>query len=147
MAVLDAGLVEDFPNLDADALREVTETALENEQLNNFLNMAYYHTRVLEGKLGACGGRGQEELIVKFLAAHFLTTREQQPMSESSGEWSVRYRGHIRGAGLESSLYGQQAIVLDCSRTLANQVTGLQKATLESVTYYDIHKPPRKAVL
>lgn len=139
MATLDAGLVSRFPNLDADALKEIIDTDLPDSDISNFLNMAYYVTRPLVGELGACGGNSAEETIVKVLAAHYLTMYQQQPMRMSSGEWSVTYRGSASGLGLKASLYGQQALTMDCSGTLAKVTSSEKKASLRSVTYYDMN--------
>lgn len=138
MAVLDSDLESRFPSLDADALKEITETDLTDDALNNFLNIAFYMTRPLAGELGACGGINAEEMIVKFMAAHLLTAFEQQPVYESVNEWSARYRG-ADGEGIKSSTYGQQALAIDCSGILAGKAMGLRDATLRTITYYDIN--------
>jgi hypothetical protein len=138
MATLNNGLVARFPDLDADALKEIIDTDLPDITLNNFLNAAYFVTRPLAGNLGQCGGKDAEEVIVKFMAAHLWTAYEQQPVYESVAEWSARYRG-ADGAGIESSTYGQQALALDCSGTLAENAAGLREAMLETITYNDIN--------
>jgi hypothetical protein len=140
MASLNSDLVARFPDLDADALKEIIETDLPDTDLNNFLNMGFFATRPLAGDLGNCGGKNAEEMIVKLMAAHFLTAYEQQPVYESIAEWSIRYRGE-GGTGLNASLYGQQAVVMDCSGTLAKQAAGLRPVTLEAITYNDINDP------
>jgi len=146
MAARNSNLASRFPGLTADALKEIVETDLEDTELNNYLNMAYHATRKLAGKLGECGGKGGEELIVKVLAAHFLTMTEQQPKRVRSGDWSATYRGED-GMGLEASSYGQQAIALDCSGELAEQATGLRVAKLRAVTYYDMQEEDNTAVI
>lgn len=138
MAILSSGLVARFPDLDAAALKEIIDTDQDDASLNNFLNIAFNTTRPLAGKLAACGGADQEEMIVKVLAAHFLTMYEQQPSAESSGEYSVKYRGNFTGWGLETSSYGSQALAMDCSGLLREMGTGLKEARLRTVTYYDM---------
>ena len=138
MATLSAGLIARFPDLDANALKEIIDTDKTDGELHNFLNMAYNMTRPLVDKLSACGGSAQEELIVKVLAAHFLTMEEQQASSESSGEYSVKYRGNFTGWGLQTSSYGNQALVLDCSGYLTEIAEGYKEARVSITTYYDI---------
>lgn len=137
MAARDSNLAARFPNLDAHALKEIIQTDLAEEDLNNFLNMAYYTTRPLAGKLSACGGVAAEAAILKVMAAHFLTMYQQQPLSMSTLDWSVTYRGSD-GQGLRGSSYGQQALALDCSGILAEESAGLRTARMEITTYYDI---------
>jgi len=62
--------------------------------------------------------------------AHFIaTSREPQTQSESvGGEASVTYRGKT-DMGLNATLYGQQALALDCSGLLAK--AGLKGASIK----------------
>ncbi len=70
---------------------------------------------------------------MQVLAAHFLTMWERQAKSESvAGEWSITYLGRD-GLGLDASLYGQQARVLDCSGTLAK--LGLKGVLMQVANY------------
>ena len=118
---------------DADEIREIIDTDLTEAQINAFLNMAYTTTLALVGNLGACGGSTMLCEIQKLLAAHFITLRERQTKSESiGGEWSVSYTAP-ESAGLGASLYGQQAMALDCSGILVK--AGLKKATFHVTNY------------
>jgi len=127
VASLDSGLTGSFPNLDADAVKEIVDTDLTDAQVNAFLNMAYYRTRPLNGKLSDCGGSSAEEAITKMLAAHFVKVNEGSVADEWVGrEWRVKYRGMDDGEGLRATIYGQQAIAMDCSGKLAS--SGLKKA-------------------
>lgn len=135
MATLDTDLVALCSDLDATALKEIIDTDLTDAQLNNFLNAAYYAALPLSGNLGECGGSEMHCILIKFLAAHFLTVYEGQAKSESvGGEWSITYRGSD-GLGLESSLYGQAALSLDCSGKLAK--LGMKQATIAVISYED----------
>lgn len=129
MAALVAGAIALCPLLDADAVREIIDTALADAQINNYINAAYYATIPLTGELDECGGTAAHCEIIKWLAAHLMSVREGQAKSESvAGEWSISYRG-ADGLGLDASLYGQQAKMLDCSGILAE--SGLKVATLD----------------
>jgi len=135
VATLDTDLVALCSDLDATALKEIVDTDLTDAQLHNFLNAAYYLAIPLTGNLGECGGSEAQCVIIKFLAAHFLTTYEGQAKSESvGGEWSITYRG-ANGLGLHSSLYGQVALSLDCSGKLAK--LGMKQATIAIISYED----------
>lgn len=136
MAALDAAVVALCPALDADAVKEIIETDLTDAQINAFINIAYYVSIPLTGELGLCGGGSMHCAIIQMLAAHFITLRERQVKSENvAGEWSVSFLGKD-GLGLEASLYGQNAISLDCSGILAK--LGLKRATMRAITYYDM---------
>lgn len=135
MATLNPGLIESFPEVDATALKEIVETDLSDDRLNNFLNLAYAITRPLAGKLAACGGAGAEKSILLFLAAHFYRAMDQAVASESIGDYSVSYQT-IMDKGLYSTLYGQNALALDCSGHLAT--LGMKRASMRVTSYYDI---------
>lgn len=119
MATIVAEALALCPDIDANAVKEIISTDLTDAEINNFINMAYYVVIPLTGELGDCGGLGAQCEIMKVLAAHFITMYERQIKQESvAGEWSVTYLGKGE-LGLDASLYGQQAKVLDCSGTLA----------------------------
>ncbi len=120
----------------ADELKEIIDTDLTDARLHNFINMAHYRTRRLVSELGECGGADAVCAIVKVLAAHFLTMFQQQTKSESvGGEWSVTFRGQD-GLQLNTSLYGQQAIAMDCSGILAK--AGMKQARFRVISYDDL---------
>lgn len=121
--------------LDADAVKEIIDTDLTDARINNFVNFAYYMTLPLVGSLGQCGGDDALCEIQLLLAAHFLTMYERTTKSENvAGEWSVAY-AIKEGEGLKASLYGQQALMLDCSGKLA--AAGMRKATFAVISYHD----------
>ena len=122
--------------IDADDVREIIDTDLSDARLHNFINMAYFRTLPLSGKLDDCGGGDMLCQIQLLLAAHFLTMFERQTKSEKvDSEWAVTYLG-VDGEGLKASLYGQQAIALDCSGILAK--AGMKRATIEVKGYIDL---------
>ncbi len=138
MATLNTDLVALCPELNADAVREIIDTSLTDARINAFLNMAWFISRPVSGLLGDCGGSAAECEIIKLLAAHLITIIERQVKSESiAGEWSVTYLG-TEGLGLDASLYGQQAVVMDCSGALAE--AGLKGASLKVFGYEDLQE-------
>lgn len=135
MADLLAGVTEACPTLDADAVREIITTDLTDPEINVAINFGYLLTRGVSGNLGQCGGGDTECMLILLLAAHFITLNEGSAKSESvAGEWSISYRG-ADGKRLEASLYGQNALALDCSGKLAK--AGLKKAQLKEIGAYD----------
>lgn len=133
MATLNPDITALCPNIDADRLKEIIDTDLSDERLNNFLNFAYFTVIPLQDKLGDCGGGDALCEILLLLAAHFLTMFERQVRGESiAGEWSVTYLGKD-GLRLDASLYGQQAQVLDCSGTLP--FAGLKSVLMQVADY------------
>ena len=115
------------------AVKDIIETELSVSSINSFINMAYAVTRPLVGNLSACGSGDTLEQIMLLLAAHFITLRDRMLKSESiGGEWSASFMGQD-GRGLNASLYGQQALALDCSGNLAK--AGMKQATFQVADY------------
>jgi hypothetical protein len=138
VATLDAGLVALCASLDADAVKEIIDTDLTDARINAFLNAAYYLTRPISGELGDCGGGDAECEIIKWVAAHLMTAYERQTKSESvAGEWSVSFMAKD-GMGLESSLYGQNVLVMDCSGLLSKAT--LKRPIIEFFSYEDLEE-------
>ena len=138
MATLNSGAIASCPTLNADAVKEIIDTDLTDARINNFINMAYHITRLLTGELDDCGGGDAQCDIMKLVAAHFMTAYERQTKSESvGGEWSVTYLGKD-GIGLEASLYGQQALAMDCSGFLKR--AGMKRAFMQVVSYEDLEE-------
>lgn len=133
MATLNSGVCS---SVDADAVKEIIDTDLTDARINAFINLAYFATIPLANLLDDCGGADALCGIQLLLAAHFLTAYQRQLKSKSiGGEFSVSYLGKD-GLGFEASLYGQQALALDCSGTLAK--AGLMRATFQVVDYETI---------
>jgi len=133
MATLNSGVCA---SVTPDAVKEIIDSDLADARINAFINLAYFATVPLTNLLDDCGGADALCEIQLWLAAHFLTVYERQTKSESvGGEWSVTYLGQD-GLGLEASLYGQQALALDCSGELAKY--GLKRATFQTVDYETI---------
>jgi hypothetical protein len=54
-----------------------------------------------------------------YLAAHFLCLVERQPKSQKFGDSASKFLG-VSGLGLNGTLFGQSAIILDYSGKLRN---------------------------
>lgn len=116
-----------------DEVKEIIDTSLTDDQITAFINMA---ATLVTDKLSTqtCLSTEMKKEIEKLLSAHFLSIRERRVKSEKIGDASVTYDG-TTGAGLNSTLYGQQAIILDCSNTLVN--LGKINMEFEVVDYYN----------
>ena len=113
-------------------LIEIFDTELTNAQLAAFVNSAHY---VIQNNL-LSRGLGTDILteIHKYLAAHFASLRDQRIQSERVADVSMTYQGKT-GMYLESTYYGQMALTLDTSGTLAN--LALKPATFQVFTTPD----------
>lgn len=72
--------------------------------------------------------------IERWLAAHFVATKDQRIQSTGIGSTSVSYQGQT-GLGLDSTFYGQQVKVLDTTGEL-NRL-GKIKAKMETIKFLD----------
>jgi len=85
----------------------------------------------------------QQELVERWLAAHFYCQPDKPYQSRSSLGASGSFSGQT-GQKLESTLYGQTALILDTSGGLASlmnravaSMTWMGKTESEQVPYYD----------
>ncbi len=120
--------------LDADArvtvaqVQEIISTKLLPETINAAINTAHH---LVDAKL-VSSGLGTDLLtdIELWLSAHFVAIRDPRAESERIGDYTANYQGKT-DMGLNASTYGQQAIALDYTGTLA--AMGLKKATLNMI--------------
>ena len=110
MAILDA-----TARVTAAQVQEIISTKISIETINAAINTAHH---LVDAKL-ASSGLGTDLLtdIELWLSAHFVAIRDPRSKSESIGDYSTTY--------------GQQAIALDYTGTLASM--GLKKATLNMI--------------
>ena len=100
-----------------DDLVEIFETELTEAQLSAFVNSAHY---LIQANL-LSSGLSSDVLteIHKYLAAHFASLRDQRIESERVADVSMKYQGKT-DMGLNATFYGQTALMLDTSGSLAN---------------------------
>lgn len=110
-------------------LIEIFDTELTSAQLGAFINSAHY---LIQANLTS-SGLSETVLteIHKYLAAHFASLRDQRVESEQVADVRKSYQGKT-GMYLESTYYGQMALTLDTSGTLAK--LGEKAATFLSFT-------------
>lgn len=84
------------------------------------------------------------ELIERWVAAHFYAMSDQPLATKSNGRASATFQGQTSAFGFKGTKYGQMAITLDYTRTLAAMdegriaVTGwLGKVPSEQISYQD----------
>jgi hypothetical protein len=59
--------------------------------------------------------------IERWLAAHFVAVADREDVTEEQiGDAKVKYGGKATGEGLKSTRFGQQALALDATGTLAS---------------------------
>ena len=109
--------VVDGSRITVNDLTEIFDTILTESQLSAFINSAHY---VIQANLTS-SGLSIDVLteIHKYLAAHFASLRDQRLESERVADVSYKYQGKT-DMGLESTFYGQTALMLDTSGKLAN---------------------------
>ena len=105
------------PKLNVDDLNITTFITTANNLIN----------QKLEGNL--------EDVILheieKWLSAHFVTISVRQPQRYSLGDEDISYDNEL-GLGLDNTMYGQQAKLLDTTGALSS--LGQKKASLTVVS-------------
>jgi hypothetical protein len=122
MSALDAGV-----RVTSELVREIISTELTDSQINAFANTA--HLVVQESLASKSLSEARLKQIELYLAAHLLSMRDQRKKQVKAGDVSITYQGET-STGLQATLYGQQAITLDTSGTLA--ALSQRKATLST---------------
>lgn len=96
-------------------VKEIIETNLDDISL--FMETA---EMIVDEQLMSKGfSENRLSKIELYLSAHFVALRERQLLSERFGDSEEKYQGKT-GMNLQASLYGQTAMLLDTSGSLAN---------------------------
>lgn len=119
----------------ADDVRAIYSTALSDSQLEPFIDQS---ALIVSEELSGKGlSEGRLDLITKYLAAHFLVLTEENGGLRRSklGDADESYVApQDKVFGLNSTRFGQQAVGLDTSGTLAaSQTSGGIKAEFRVV--------------
>lgn len=111
-------------------VKEIIATALTDPVLNACINTAH---AIIDANLTAMGSASALLTEIElWLSAHFVAIREPKAKQKSvAGEYSVTYEKGDPGTGFSATTWGQQALALDFTGTLASM--GLKKAKIESV--------------
>lgn len=102
-----------------DELKEIYDTELTDAQLTAFIGIASRLVNTLA--TDPCHTAASLKDLELFLSAHYASARDQRAADEGigSGEYRVKYQGQW-GMGFDGTSYGQTALQIDCSGTLAN---------------------------
>lgn len=119
--------------VDVADVKDIIETSLTDSEINAFINSANRLVNATVALTGIDSSILTE--IEQWLSAHFLAIRDQRVEREKvGGEWEATYQGKTE-KGLSSTTYGQQAIILDYTGTLAS--LGQKAATIQVWSEYD----------
>lgn len=119
-------MAERDPNARAtvDEVKDIISTTLTDGQINAFINTSH---QVVSQRLN---GKGISEDTLKeievWLSAHYVCMRDPRKKQVKVDDVAVTYQGET-GTGFQSTSYGQQAIALDPTGTLAS--ASLKRAT------------------
>lgn len=111
-------------------VKEIIDTDLTAEQITPFLRTA--NTMVTD--LLSSEGYSSSTLknIECWLAAHFVAMRDPQVTKEKIGDVNAEYEGKT-AMGLNSTRYGQQAMVLEHHGVLAQVASGKRPAEVKAI--------------
>lgn len=111
-----------------DDVRVIFDTSLTDTMLQGFCDMAQ---AIIDEDLAGSGlSENRLKLIGINLAAHYATMRERQVQSKVvETRLSTTYQGQT-GKGFDSSFYGQTAVNMDTTGTLADMGANLKTPSL-----------------
>jgi hypothetical protein len=105
----------------AHEVKDIIDTDLSDRIVQVFIDAANLTVTELLGSNTDLSDDAKKE-VERWLTAHLLaSTRERQAESEKIDVASIVYQGKT-GKGLESTLYGQQAKLLDTTGILAQNL-------------------------
>lgn len=118
----------------ATEVKVIIQTSLDDSNVEEFINLANLIVTEDLASLGMSDGRLTE--IEKWLSAHFVSMREKGAREkEKVGQSSSEYKGTL-GQNLAFTRYGQQAMIIDSSGTLAKMSTVKQaSARFDSIDF------------
>lgn len=112
----------------ATEVKQIIETSFEDTMVNAFIAGA---TAVIDTALGTSGlSDALMKEIERWMAAHLVAQRERQLLKAGASGAFVEYVG-VFEMGLNGTQYGQTAMALDTTGTLAS--LSLKKAYLRAV--------------
>lgn len=112
-------------------VKEIINTDLTDEQVTPFLAAA--NTMVTDLLLGENYSTATLQEIERWLAAHFVAVRDPQVTQEKTDDAQATYEGKT-GMGLNSTRYGQQAMLLDHHGILARVASSKRPAEVKTIT-------------
>lgn len=121
--------------VDGDEVKNIIDTVLTADEVVPFINSASLIVdNVLVGQ-----GYGDNTLaeIEKWLSAHLISIRDPRIKQEKIGDAQVTYQvgTGVIAKGLDATLYGQQAKLLDYKNLLSN--LSKRVASLDTIDFLD----------
>ena len=113
-----------------EEVEEILDPKLEIEDLNITAFITTANNLVNQQLQGELSNEILNE-IEKWLSAHFVTVSVRQPQRYSLGDEDISYDNEL-GLGLDNTMYGQQAKMLDTTGSLSS--LGQKKASLTVVS-------------
>ena len=110
-----------------EEVQEIIDTDVDN--LLPFIMVA--DTLVTKKLTGQSLGDDLLKEITRWLAAHFVAVRDPIVRQEKTGDASATFFLGKEGTGLNATPYGQQAMMIDTSGTLAS--LGKKQASIEAI--------------
>jgi len=121
-------------SVDVDVTPDLVAETLGNTNLSHdILQVSINAATLLAARIDSSdieGGGDAIELITLYLACHFAQLSEGQTEKESAGIWSATFM-RKGGVGLQGSAFGQAAITLDSTGTIAQ--ADLKKAIISVI--------------
>lgn len=113
-------------------VKEIFDTDLGDAQVQQHLNAA---SRLVSRELDGVD-QGVQDDVRKYLTAHLASTQDQRTSATSVGDVDVEYQGETK-MGLNSTIYGQQAMMMDPTDNLRKLSEGRKKAKLDFMSRAD----------
>jgi hypothetical protein len=116
-------------------VKQILDTNLDGSVIKAFIDTA---NTIVGDTLGSDTTLSATQLkeIEKWLAAHLIAaTRQRQGSAEKVGDASITYQGKT-GMGLNSTMYGQQVLMLDSTGKMAQKL-GKKSATITAIESFD----------
>ena len=117
-------------------IQEIMDTALDEGNITTYLNVA---NNFVTQNLGSSGlDTATLADIEAFITAHFIAmTKERQALTEKIGDVWITYQGEF-GKFLQMTTYGQTALMLDTTGTLAKVSSGTKRATIKAINQVNL---------
>jgi len=119
----------------ADAVKNIIETSLSDAVIEAYIASA--NIFVTDALGSSSLSDDTLENIEMWVAAHFMAvTRERMAKKEGAGGAEIEYTGEY-GVGLNSTSYGQMAILLDTTSTLSLlNLTAKRPVSIKAITSF-----------
>ena len=99
-------------------VRSILDTSVEDNTVTSWMDIASTLVDDIEDADPSVSDSRLAK-VEKVLTAHMVSTQDQRQSSVSGASRSVEYQGET-GLGINGTKYGQQAVALDPTNTLAN---------------------------